>query len=225
MHLKSCRNSFALFLALFLLPMSQALAQKNTDAGVQVYDIIGGQSDIHVLVYKAGALGALGHNHVVSVGNLKGKIHLSTPREKSRFDFSIAVGRLIVDPARLRRQEGKAFASKPSKSDIAGTRKNMLSSKLLNGSKYSTIQVKGTGGPKTGTKSGTLKVSVKILGRRKSLNLPVALNLKGDTLIASGSRKLSHRELGLKPFSALFGALKVADGMRLKYRVVARLKK
>jgi len=225
MHLKFCRNSFALFLALFLLPISQAMAQKNTNTSVQIYNIIGGQSDIHVLVYKAGALGALGHNHVVSVGNLKGKIHLATPRDKSRFEFNVAVGRLIVDPARLRRQEGKAFASKPSKSDIAGTRKNMLSSKLLNGSKYSTIQIKGTGGPKSGAKSGTLRVSVKILGRTKTLNVPIALNLKGDRLIASGSRKLSHRELGLKPFSALFGALKVADGMRLKYRVVARLKK
>ena len=213
---------FVFFIIALIAPYGGAYAQKKTDAGSQVYSIVGGQSDIHVLVYKAGALGALGHNHVVSVGGLSGKVYLSQPRTNSRFEFNIAVNKLIIDAPRLRKQEGKGFTSKPTASDIKGTRKNMLSRKLLNGAKYPSIRVKGTGGPQAGKTSGTLNVSVTILGRTKTLRLPISLSVKGDKLTASGSKRISHAQLGLKPFSALFGALKVGNQMDLKYRVTAR---
>ena len=71
----------------------------------------------------------------------------------------------------------------------------------------------------------SLKVAVTILGRTKTLSLPINLSVKGDKLVASGSKRISHGQLGLKPFSALFGALKVANHLDLKYRVVARRSK
>ena len=212
----------AFFIIALIAPYSGAYAQKKIDAGSQVYSIVGGQSDIHVLVYKAGALGALGHNHVVSVGGLSGKIYLGQPRANSRFEFNVAVNKLVIDAPRLRKREGKGFTSKPTASDIKGTRKNMLSKKLLNGAKYPSIKVKGTGGPRAGKTRGTLNVSVTILGRTKRLSLPISLSVKGNTLVASGSKRISHGQLGLKPFSALFGALKVGNQMDLKYRVTAR---
>jgi len=214
-------KSFVLFIACLLFA-GPALAQKAPQGSTQTYNIVGGQSDIHVRVYKAGALGALRHNHVVSIGGLSGKVHLGASPAQSRFAFNVAVKKLIVDNAALRRRSGKQFSSKPSASDVAGTRKNMLSSKLLNGARFPTIKIKGKGGPKAGKKSGTLKVSVKILGRTKDINLPISLSIKGNTLTASGSKRISHGQLGLRPFSALFGALKVADRLDLKYRVVAK---
>ena len=215
-------NKFSVFFLVLFFLANPANAQKNVTAGSQVYAIQAGQSDIHVLVYKAGALGALGHNHVVSVGGLRGKIYLNRNRANSRFEINVAVNRLVVDNAGLRRREGKNFSSKPTKSDIQGTRKNMLSAKLLNGAKYPSIKIKGNGGPKAGKKNGTLNVSVTILGRSRNLALPISLSLKGDGLVASGTKQISHGALGLKPFSALFGALKVADRLVLKYRISAR---
>jgi len=43
----------------------------------------------------------------------------------------------------------------------------------------------------------------------------------GDVLRATGELKLSHAELGLEPFSALGGALSVADAFTVHYKITA----
>jgi len=205
----------------FLILNGPALAQKSNGTSLQTYQIQTG-SDIHVLVYRAGALGKLGHNHVVSVAGPKGTIRYAPGARGSSVELTVPVRALIVDNPALRRAEGKDFSSQPSKSDISGTRANMLSKKLLNAARFPTIAIKGTLAPGATSAGATLNVSVKILGRTRNVSLPVRLKLSGNVLEASGSRRLTHGQLGLKPFSALFGALKVADRMDLKYRIRAK---
>jgi hypothetical protein len=40
-------------------------------------------------------------------------------------------------------------------------------------------------------------------------------------LEAAGEAELSHKQLGLTPFSALLGSLRVAERMKFKYRIRA----
>jgi hypothetical protein len=54
------------------------------------------------------------------------------------------------------------------------------------------------------------------------MTIPATLKLEGDHLEASGEIELSHKQLGLKPFSALLGSLRVAEQMKFKYRIRAR---
>ncbi len=204
-----------------LLTAGIASAQRTGDAGAETYQIDSRQSDLRLLVYRGGVLSTFGHNHVVSARDFKGTIHLRPGLERSRVELEIPVDRLVVDDPELRRQEGKGFASQPSKDDIEGTRANMLGDELLQAKKFSTIRIAGTTGPVSDKNSAMLNLTVELLGRSIKLSLPAKLKREGDQLEASGTVSLSHEQLGLKPFTALMGALRVADKMDFKYRIRA----
>lgn len=209
------------FVAL-LLASSVAHAQRTGEPGVTVYRIDPQASDVRLLVYRDGVLSTFGHNHVVSLKDFTGTIHLRPKLAQSRVELEIPVHRLVVDDAAARRQEGQDFASEPSAADAAGTRANMLSDALLNAGQFPAIKVTGTSGPVDAKNSAMLDLSVQIVGREIKLTIPATLKLEGDQLEASGETELSHKQLGLKPFSALLGSLRVAEQMKFKYRIRAR---
>ena len=215
-------NAISLALIAFLLSGSIVQAQRTGEAVADVYRIDQQRSDIRLLVYRDGVLSTFGHNHVVSLKDFKGTIHLQSKLDQSRVELEIPVDRLIVDDAALRRLEGEDFANEPSKDDIAATRTNMLGSALLNARQFPTIKVTGSSGPVDAKNSAMLDLSVQLVGQEIKLTIPATLKLEGDQLEASGAVELSHRQLGLKPFSALLGSLRVAEQMKFKYRIRAR---
>jgi len=208
------------FLAL-LLSSGIAFAQRSDEAGVTVYRIDPQASDVRLLVYRDGVLSTFGHNHTVSAKEFTGTIRLQPKLAQSRVELDIPVDRLVVDDAAVRRGEGEDFASQPSENDVAGTRTNMLSAALLNAAQFATIKVTGTSGAVDAKNSAVLDLSVQLVGKEIKLSLPATLKLEGDQLEASGEADLSHGQLGLKPFSALLGSLRVADQMKFKYRIRA----
>ena len=215
-------NAISLSLFAMLLSSSIVHAQRSGEAGVTIYRVDPQTSDVRLLVYRDGVLSTFGHNHVISSKDVTGTIHLQPKLAQSRVELDIPVDRLIVDDAAVRRQEGPDFASEPSKDDAAGTRANMLSTALLNAGRFPAIKVTGTSGPIDAKNSGMLDLSVQLVGQDIKLTIPATLKLEGDQLEASGEIELSHRQLGLKPFSALLGSLRVAEQMKFKYRIRAR---
>jgi polyisoprenoid-binding protein YceI len=213
----------ALSLSLFalLLSSSIALAQRSDEAGVTIYRVDPQASDVRLLVYRDGVLSTFGHNHTVSLKEFAGTIRLQPKLAQSRFELDIPVDKLVVDDAAVRRGEGEDFASQPSENDIAGTRTNMLSAALLNAWQFAMIKVTGTSGAVDAKNSAMLDILVQLVGKEIKLSLPATLKLEGDRLEASGEAELSHAQLGLKPFSALLGSLRVADQMKFKYRIRA----
>lgn len=209
------------FLAL-LLSSGIALAQKSGASGVTIYRIDPQTSDVRLLVFRDGVLSTFGHNHVVSLKEFTGTIQLQPKLAGSRVELDIPVDRLVVDDAAARRQEGPDFASEPSKEDAAGTRTNMLSTALLNAVKFPAIKVTGTSGPVDTKNTAMIDLAVQLVGQELKLSIPATLKLEGDWLEASGEVDLSHKQLGLKPFSALLGSLRVAEQMKFKYRIRAR---
>ena len=110
------------------------------------YVVDAAQSDVHWLVYKAGALARLGHNHTIAVGDLSGNVTVNRDDSaKSQFDLQFSVADLVVDDPALRGTLGEEFASVPKADDIAGTRTNMLSERVLDGEKHPQIRIVGTG--------------------------------------------------------------------------------
>jgi hypothetical protein len=189
--------------------------------GVREYTIDPAASDIHWLVYKAGSLSRLGHNHVIAVAGLEGRVTVDAgDLGKSRFEMSFPVASLVVDDPQLRAALGEDFASVPTADDKAGTRKNMLTDKVLDGEKFHAIAVKGSGLSGAAT-AQTLKITVDLLGRAVELTVPTKVVVSGDTLTASGEFELTHAALGMKPFSVMLGALQVADTMKFAYQIKA----
>ncbi len=185
-----------------------------------VYQVDAEGSDIRMLIHRAGALSWLGHSHVVSVGQLDGTIYVHPNLERSRFELEIPVQGLIVDDPLLRRQEGDEFSTRLSKGDIAGTRSNMLGKRVLNAERYPIVRLTGTG-PRGDGPEFMLGFSMEVLGNVVEMRIPLNLRLDGDRLEATGAFQLSHSDLGMRPFSRMLGALRVADELNFKYRVRA----
>lgn len=210
----------ALITISLLLGTTSALGQENSSSTFSVYQVDAESSDIRLQAYRAGILSKLGHNHIISVGQLTGRISVNADLEQSSFELEIPVRELIVDDPLHRREEGAKFSSVPSERDIAGTRRNMLGKRVLNAKEYPIVVLTGTGPISNGSEF-ELALSIEILGRVVDLSVPTSVHLEGEILEATGSFPLSHKDLGLRPFSAMLGAIRVADQMDLKYRVRA----
>jgi polyisoprenoid-binding protein YceI len=200
------------------LASGAAVAQ---DAGER-YVVHAPQSDLHWLVYKAGALARLGHNHTIAVGDLTGNVAVDKSNlGASRFELEFSVANLVVDDPMLRSTQGADFSSVPTAEDIAGTRSNMLSDKVLDGEKYPRIRIIGTG-PMTREGKQVLTVKVEMLGRTVDLTVPTEVTIAGDELRAQGEFELNHADLGMQPFSVMMGALQVGEKLSFAYDIRAR---
>ena len=188
----------------------------------RVFAIDGAASDIHWLVYKAGALARLGHNHVIAVPSPRGSVTVDAQDPSaSHFEIVIPVADLVIDDAKLRSGLGEDFASVPTPKDIEGTRHNMLTDRVLDGDKFPTIRVSGVG-PFGAAGAQTFKLKVELLGRTVDLTVPTKVTVTDDRVEASGEFDLNHADLGMQPFTALMGALSVGEKMSFSYHVVAR---
>jgi polyisoprenoid-binding protein YceI len=194
----------------------------SAQQGGERYVVDGAQSDLHWLVYKAGALARFGHNHTVAVGDLSGNVTVNRDDlAKSQLELQFSVAKLVVDDSKLRSTLGEEFSSVPKEDDIAGTKRNMLSDRVLDGEKYPQIRITGLG-PMTAGGVQELAVKVEMLGRVIDLEVPTAVTIDGDQLRATGEFELNHSDLGMQPFSALAGALQVGEKMSFTYDVTAR---
>ena len=191
------------------------------DAGER-YVVDPAQSDLHWLVYKAGAFSRFGHNHTVAVGDLSGTVLVDRgDLAKSQLELQFSVAGLVIDDTALRRTLGEEFSSVPSADDIAGTRRNMLSERVLDGEKYPHIRITGTGPVMAGGMQ-ELAVKVAMLGRVIDLKVPTEVTIEGDRLRATGEFELNHADLGMEPFSVMAGALQVGEKLSFTYEVIAQ---
>jgi hypothetical protein len=53
------------------------------------------------------------------------------------------------------------------------------------------------------------------------VEVPVAMQHTDDELTVSGEFDLTHSQLGLTPYSVALGALRVAERMHVRYRLIA----
>ncbi len=164
----------------------------------------------------------LGHNHTVAAGDLRGSVTVSTgDLSRSRFELEFAVAKLVVDDPMLRGTLGADFASVPTVDDIAGTTKNMLSDRVLDGEKHPGIRIVGTG-PMMRDGKQALTVQVELLGRTVDLTVPTDVTIDGDELRAKGEFELNHADLGMQPFTVMLGALAVGEKLSFSYDIKAR---
>ncbi len=194
----------------------------SAQGAAERYVVDAARSDVHWLVYKAGALARLGHNHTIAVGDLSGNVTVNRgDLAKSRFDLQFSAAELVVDDPALRSTLGEEFASVPKPDDVAGTRTNMLSERVLDAEKHPQIRLVGTG-PATVAGTQELAVEVELLGRTVDLKVPTEVTLEGEELHAKGEFELNHADLGMKPFSVMAGALQVGEKLSFSYDVTAR---
>jgi YceI-like domain len=210
----------------------EAPATPNLPGPRRVYRIDESRSELRILVYRAGPLAHLGHNHVITNRSLHGVVDLAQTGD-SVFSMEVPAAGFVVDDAQARSQEGADFAAAVPDDAKAGTLRNMLSTALLDAGEFPTIVVKSAGaamsggvpqagvqgGPSSGDVIVTLAISV--AGHESTINVPLSLQSDSNHLSARGSLELRQSALGLTPYSLMLGALQVQDAMTIKFDIVA----
>lgn len=171
-------------------------------------------SELRVLVAPAGSLARLGHSHVIGGAVWSGEILLGP----SVFaDLAIDVAALEVDRAEWRRDERLDSIDEDA---IEGTRRNLLGPKVLDAVNHPMIAIRSVGraGPDW---QADVTARIRVRGRVSEWRVPVAVERDDKRVVITGALDVDQTALGLEPFSAAGGALRVADRMRVRFRIVA----
>lgn len=185
------------------------------------YAIDTSASELRLLVYRAGPLANLGHNHVMVNRAVTGAVRIGASLSASSITLRMRADGFVVDDAQSRQQEGGDFPGDIPEDAKAGTRRNMLGGAVLNAAEYPDITVKSTS--LTGTLN-ELNAELEITAAGHTSRISVPLTLQGDAhqLIAAGSTELRQTALGLVPYSLMRGALQVQDAMQLKFKITVQ---
>jgi len=204
---------------IFMLLLPCSIPAQETD--VITYVIDNEKSWIRVLVYRAGLMSGLGHNHVVSIDDIEGFIECTDQVTDTVANLKFSIESFVVDDQSLRDIEGADFSAKVTAKDINGTRKNMLSRKLLNAEIFAQILIQTTA---VSGEPDALNVTANVTvgGEENSIGFSATADLSENQLTVSGTAEISHKDLGLKPFSLALGMLKVHQDMVIRFFLVAQ---
>src|ERR1700678_73300 len=165
----------------------------------KVYRIDESRSELRILVYRAGPLAHLGHNHVMVNRSIHGVVNLADSVAETQFSMEVPAAAFVVDDAQARSEEGPDFAAAVPDDAKSGTLHNMLSTSLLDADEFPTIIVKSVavagapGTPRSDMQdAGTLTVTVAIsvAGHESRVDVPFTLRRDSDHLSAVGSLEL-----------------------------------
>lgn len=191
---------------------------RSADAGAPVrYAVDAANSLVRIYVYSAGLLSFLGHDHVITIPMLDGELNYTPPPSQGAvFKLNTPVDALVVDDPEQRKSAGGRFSLPVPAKDRAGTRRNMLSEKVLDAAQYSEIAVTGhwlEGSPS----HGKVAVTIGLHGAQRHYIVPVDIQMQNGGLVATGMFHLLQTEFGITPLSILGGALKVTDGLDVRF--------
>ncbi|MDF1665085.1 MAG: YceI family protein [Planctomycetota bacterium] len=169
------------------------------------------KSEFKIYVWKAGIASGFAHDHIMSVEDFKGQV-VYDEKDPSKSNVFI----------RVEAKSLKVLDPKVKAADKRKIKKSMDSDEVLNVKKYPKITFKSTKVEVKKAAGNVLKVTGKmsLCGQTKTISFPVKIERKGGKLVASGAFKLRQTEFGMKPYSALLGAIKVKDLVDVKFTIV-----
>jgi hypothetical protein len=186
------------------------------------YQIDTDKSELRILVYRAGPLANLGHNHVLVNRDLSGTMQLADSLAASSFSLSLPANKFAVDDTQARQEEGSDFPGVIPDDAKSGTQHNLLGAAVLNATAYPLITVKSVS---IVSEQGGLTATVIIAVAGHEATIAAPFTLQGDIhhLTGLGSFEIRQTVLGLTPYSLMRGALQVEDAIQLKFRITAAI--
>ncbi|MEO0346287.1 MAG: YceI family protein [Pseudomonadota bacterium] len=183
------------------------------------FTVVSASSQIRLLTFREGPMARLGHNHVITTTALTGTAWLTDDVGEALVRIVVPANGLAVDDADARAEEGEGFAESVPEDDITATRDNMLGDALLRATDYPFIRA--TCGDYTAV-AQTIDCELEVAGNTAMVTMPVEIVREERVVTARGEVTLTHTQLGLEPYSAAGGAIRVADGITLRFTIVAQ---
>jgi hypothetical protein len=178
-------------------------------------------SHLEVRVYRDGPMQNLGHNHLIASDALTGLIEFREPLTQSGFKLRLPLDSFVVDDPATREGAGRDFANPVPTKDREATRHNMLGNSMLDAASQPEISLTAE------TLSGEpgnyrARVRIGLRGGEHVVSVPFTVTIEGGSLRAHASLHLTHADVGLTPFTAALGALRVRDDFEIDLRLEAR---
>jgi polyisoprenoid-binding protein YceI len=177
------------------------------------YTVVESKSGVRVHVGKSGLLSFAGHLHEVQAP-VTGVI-TADPENLggSSVELTFTSARLSVSP------EGEPKGDAPKVEEV------MRGSTVLDVLRFPEIRFRSrTVGGKSvspGNYELNLTGELTLHGVSREITVPVKVTIDGRTLIATGRTTLRHDQFGLTPVTAGGGTVKVANEIRIDFRIVA----
>ena len=195
-----------------------ALTQMATAAPTDVA-FLSNKGVLYVQVYKAPTFAAdLSHDHAIQAVGWSGKAKWD-PEEYSscNISLSVPVNNLQVDNPEIRQLAGiEGTLSESMRKDV---KKHMLSDIQLDAEQYPMISFQSTSCEGSGN-AMTLKGNFTMHGTTNTISVPVTVS-DTDGLRLKGSFPVKATDYGIKPYSAMFGAVANKDEMKITFDLVA----
>ncbi|MDQ6911118.1 MAG: YceI family protein [Actinomycetota bacterium] len=152
-------------------------------------------------VYKDGVAAKMGHDLTFEVTSWSGKADID-PDNPSASSVQVS-----IDPGSLEIIDSKGGAKQLSDGDRKDIKKNI--DKALQTSKYNSIdfQCKGVSGTPPRV---SLQGNLTLVGQIRRVTLDLTVDYSGH---AQGRTSFAQSQFGIKPFSAMLGALKIKDNV------------
>jgi polyisoprenoid-binding protein YceI len=157
------------------------------------------QSEITVRVYKAGVLGALGHDHEIAAAVESGAVDVSAHAVELR----VAARSLKVRDAN---------ASEKDRGEIQAT---MTGPEVLDIEQYPEIIFRSTGSESAGDGVWRLRGNLTIHGQARLIDVDVRES--GGRY--RGGARIKQSEFGIKPVKVAGGAIRVKDEIRIEFDI------
>jgi len=199
------------------LPTECTAAAGNASA---LHEVDAQRSQIRISVFRDGRLSHLGHNHIVTSGDLYGFVLAGSAFDDTRFALCIPVNALVVDDLSARTEAGSAFSTSLDESQVAATRRNMLSEDQLAGEHYPYVVITGRVG-REHPQGHRIAMQLKVRNHHHATDTYADIRSTEGGVVAEGMFQIKLSDLGIQPYSALFGALRVRDELELAYRLSA----
>ena len=175
-------------------------------------------SDLRIVLGAEGSLARLGHPHVVGGAVIQGELLLADDWRQSTFQLWIPVEDLMVDVPDWREDEG--FPPNMPAGAIEATRRNMLSASQLDAVQHPLVIIEGLSitGPQW---QPDISVRMTVAGYSSEWTIPVTLYWDTHRIGIVGQQRMRLSQLGIEPFAALAGRLRVADEFLLRFSLQA----
>jgi polyisoprenoid-binding protein YceI len=176
-----------------------------------------GDSEIRILVYRAGMLSKLAHNHIIVSHHLEGELTWDAENPHATTGFlQVPVSNLSVDLEEHRHQLGGEFESFIPQADIETVREKMLGSEILDEKHYPWVKaeilsVEGT------APNYTIQTNLQIRSHTQPIAIPFTLVHEDSPFKAYGEFPLWQSHFGIKPINFLMGAIKVQDRILIQF--------
>lgn len=164
---------------------------------------------LRVWTHKAGLLARAAHDLCLESRGLR--VELTREGAGARLSVTVPVASLRV--LGQVRAGGRVEPLGPK--DHAEIEDNLRGPRVLDAARHPEVRWEGAGALPVGAGEARLEGRLTVLGAARALPLRAALREEGGGVRAEGQVELRQTELGITPFSALLGALKVKDEVQV----------